>query len=359
MKMPKAVHLPSGSWRVQVYCDGKMHSVTEKTEELAQATAVALRSGLIAQRDAPKGSLTLSEAIDEYIDVRKNVLSPATIRGYRVIQRNRLNGIIKKSVCKIDTDALQKEINNEAVSYSVKTIKNDIGLALAVLADYNQINTKRLRYPQRIKKEHAFLDEKQIFRLIAACEGNKSEIPILLAVWLGMRRSEILGLQWSAIDFLGGTISVESSMVKDEDGNYVLKKQMKNETSRRKLSCPSYISEKLKSYQPDENKRVGTVFPKQMDEIYESLKKICTDNDIPFVGVHGLRHTNASVMMSLGIVDKVAMARGGWATDDTMKSVYQHVFQSDQHGADKIMDAFFEALTPKFHTELHTKNSDV
>lgn len=78
--------------------------------------------------------------------------------------------------------------------------------------------------------------------------------------------------------------------------------------------------------------------------IYNNLKKISARSGIPFVGVHGLRHTNASVMLSLGIVDKIAMKRGGWATDNTMKSVYQHVFSSDRDTADDMINAYFDSI---------------
>lgn len=57
-----------------------------------------------------------------------------------------------------------------------------------------------------------------------------------------------------------------------------------------------------------------------------------------------MRHTNASVMLSLGIVDKIAMKRGGWATDNTMKSVYQHVFSSDRDTADDMINAYFDSI---------------
>ena len=58
-------------------------------------------------------------------------------------------------------------------------------------------------------------------------------------------------------------------------------------------------------------------------------------------------------MLSLGIIDKIAMARGGWSTEYTLKMVYQHVFQADQIQADKTIDAFFNS---KLHTNLPTDN---
>ena len=57
-------------------------------------------------------------------------------------------------------------------------------------------------------------------------------------------------------------------------------------------------------------------------------------------------------LLSLGIVDKVAMARGGWSTDYTMKNVYQHLFQEDKKNADELIDDYFNQ---KLHTNLHTK----
>jgi hypothetical protein len=49
-------------------------------------------------------------------------------------------------------------------------------------------------------------------------------------------------------------------------------------------------------------------------------------------------------MLSLGIIDKVAMARGGWSTDVTMKQIYQHVFQSDKQSSGQKVDDFFQSI---------------
>ena len=74
---------------------------------------------------------------------------------------------------------------------------------------------------------------------------------------------------------------------------------------------------------------------------------ICDNNGIPFVGVHGLRHTNASVMLSLGVADKIAMARGGWSSKDTMQNIYQHLFKNDKSAADTAINGYFDGLICK------------
>ena len=80
------------------------------------------------------------------------------------------------------------------------------------------------------------------------------------------------------------------------------------------------------------------------NNIYRNLAKICKRVGIPFVGVHGLRHTNASVMLSLGIVDKIAMSRGGWTSKETLERIYQHLFSADKDAADEAINAYFQEL---------------
>jgi integrase len=341
---PKPIELPSGSWRCQVMVDGKRISVVDDDPETAHAKALAIKNGVVEQTKAEsRDKITLDAATTKYIEDRRGVLSPSTVRSYKDTQKNRLRGLFPQRVMDIDEAALQIAISAEAKNgKSAKTIKNDISLVVSVLSQYKTINTKRLKYPQRVRKEHAYLDTDQIVTLINACVGDKAEIPILLGLWLGMRRSEILGLYWDCVDFENKRIRVERSLVRDENGVFAIKNFPKNESSRRIISCPDYILGKLDAYSREKEGRVFKT--NDTSFIYDRLKIICDREGIPFPGVHGLRHTNASVMLSLGIIDKYAMARGGWSTDYTMKSVYQHLFSKDKESADAIINGFFESI---------------
>lgn len=358
MKLPKAQKLPSGMYRCQVMVDGERVSVVDADIKVAQAKAVALKTGLSEKKQEKAGNITLENAIEQYILARENVLSPSTINGYKEIKRNRFKSIMKTNIDKIDEMDLQAAVNKEATSVSHKTIKNALGLTVAVISQYKPINIKRIKLPQKIKKEHEYLDADGIMTLFEKIEGSPVEIPILLAVWLGMRRSEIMGLCWDSIDTEKRTIKVQRTYVKDKEKGYVLRNEMKTAASRRTLECPCYIMDKLSAYQPDSSKRTGRIFKMHPNTVYETMKKICEREGIGFVGVHGLRHTNASVMLSLGIVDKVAMARGGWSTDVTMKQVYQHVFESDKQDAGNKLDNFFNELVTK-ETKTINENSSV
>lgn len=347
MKVPEPRKLSSGKWFIQLRIKGESICITNTDRKKCIAEATAIKAGLKA---APKKEerITLSQAIDRYIDNRDKVLSPSTIRGYRTIQHARFPVLMQMDVHKITQEAVQKAVNAESVSVSAKTIRNALGLIGPALEsagiDTEKLRLKKIRVPQPIKKEKQFLDERQILQLIEASVGKDCEIPMLLAVWLGLRRSEILGLQWESVDFKAKTIKVENTLVPDETHHLVTKVQTKTASSRRTIPCPDYILHKLSLLQPEPEWRRGLIFRLHPDTLRKHINALCRSCGIPEIGIHGLRHTNATVMAMLGIADKVAMQRGGWSSDQTMRQIYQHVMDSARQRADQKIDQFFYDL---------------
>lgn len=346
---PKPRELPSGAWRCEIRIKGDRISVVDDDPEIAHAKAIAMKAGLVEKRERDEkeksGSITLTKAIDKHIQIRENVLSPSTINGYREIQRNRFSELMTMQIKEIDFFALQSAINNEAEKVGRKTIMNALTLVTAVLSDYGkETNIKKFKLPQRKKKAPRYYEEKELIELFDLIRGSFIELPILLGTWLGLRRSEIFGLCWDAVDFDTGKIEIKRTYVKDKEKGYVLRDEMKTSDSRRTLNCPGYILAKLDEYAP-KKKRSGRIFTMHPNTPYQTLKDMCERSGLKFVGVHGLRHTNASVMVSLGVMDKYIMAEGGWSTDHTMKKVYQHVFESGRQGASEKRDSFFSDIS--------------
>lgn len=93
IKVPEPKQLPSGSWHI--YLAAEKRSVTETTKDRCIAKAKAVRAGFVEQQKKLP-ALTWSKAIDAYIADRSESLSPETVRGYRVIQRNRFHNIMQK-----------------------------------------------------------------------------------------------------------------------------------------------------------------------------------------------------------------------------------------------------------------------
>ena len=99
MKLPSAKKLPSGNWNVSVMIAGERISITAPTKKEAENQAAAIKSGAKAARK--KTGLTVGEAIDQYVESKDAVLSPATIAGYKRIRANALQDILD-----IDLDRL-------------------------------------------------------------------------------------------------------------------------------------------------------------------------------------------------------------------------------------------------------------
>lgn len=336
MKTPKAEKLPSGAWRCRVFVDGVTYSITKGTEKEAVAAAMAVKAG-VKRANKPE-NITLRNAIDRYIKDRADILSPSTIRGYRTLQNNRFPSLMNMPVSKITTQAVQRAVNADAKTVGAKTIKNALGLVSGVLGYYN-IEIGKLTLPELQKVEKQIYTQEELRILLDAIRGTNVEVAVLFAAWLGLRRSEILGLRWDAIDYENGSIRVSEAVVPDENHKMVVK-GTKTAASTRSVSCPQYILDVLRRTKR-KGERIVTDHP---ETILRRLSAICERAGIPYIGLHALRHQNASTMLLLNVPDKYVMERGGWSNITTPKSVYQHTMKEGRTAADQAIDKYFNAL---------------
>lgn len=334
--MPKAVRLPSGSWYCRCRVDGQDISITRPTEKAAVAEVMAIKAR-IRHENRPE-NITLTKAIDRYIADRDGILSPSTIRGYRTIQQNRLQGIMHTPISRINTQAIQRAINLDAKNLSPKTIKNTVGLLSGVLR-YFDVSMGKIAVPELEKNEKQIYTSDELRTLMSAIRGTTSEIPVLLAMWLGLRQSEIIALKWSSVDFAGGTIYVDSAIVPGPDHRPV-EKGTKTASSKRVLPCPAYILDILAAA----DKTGDNIIQCTAEALRRRLHKICDDAGIPYYGYHALRHQNASTMLLLNIPDKYVMERGGWSSLKTPKQIYQHTMDEGRQAATAAIDAYFNRL---------------
>ena len=228
MRLPEPKKLPSGNWRIQVLVDGKRVGRTFSTKEEAEYWAAGIKTKSI-EENIPAKEVTVKNAFQDYINSRSNILSPSTLKSYKNVQENYFKNLMPKKASTIRRSDIQAEINELSASKSTKTIKNAVALLLSVISEYTDIDSRKLTYPQQIKKEHAFLEAPDIAKLIDAVRGNKIEIPVLMALWLGLRRSEICALEWSDIDFSKKTVSITKALVPNEKNEFIVKPTTKTE----------------------------------------------------------------------------------------------------------------------------------
>ena len=354
--MATAKKLPSGSWRVQVYAgkdaQGKRQyrSFTALTKKEAEYEALQYQLHYKeVSRDTT--AMTLAEAAEKYVRSKDSILSPATIRGYENIRKNHLKGLMQVRLNRITPAMIQEAINSESRPYtdrhgrtqtrSPKTIRNIHGFLSAVLSEYCPSLALNTTLPQKERKEAQILEPEEIGALLSAVEGSTMELPVLMATWLCMRASEISGLTWDCVDFKTGRIAIKRAIVRDKDNRWV-EKGTKTTGSTRTLNVPEYIMQKLAgAKEVSESERV---VPLSSESMYKRLKTILRRNGLPDIRFHDLRHTAASVMLTLNIPDKYAQARGGWSTDHTMKNVYQHMMAAKRRSVDEAIDQYYYDL---------------
>lgn len=341
VSVPKARNLPSGKWHIQLRLNGQSVSITEDTEAKATAKARAVKEGLIALRRKPE-NITFRQAIDQYIAENYNELSPATIRGYRSIQNNRFQSIMDRSLrtsCR-----WQKVLNDESEEVAPKTVENAWAL-LACIMRVHGIDVPDVNLPSVPKTDQPFLDPDQIKVFLAAIKGRPDEIAALLALH-SLRRSELAAVTPADIDLKKNIIHVRGAVVMDEHHHFVAKDVNKNEDSTRfvPIMIPR-LEHLLKEYI-----KAGTPFVQpDLNHLNERINRVCKKADLPFVGVHGLRRSFASLAYHLKWPELKTMYTGGWRDLNTVMKIYTYLSARDGEKADKSMAQFYKNANKNAH----------
>lgn len=218
--MATAKKLPSGSWRVLQYIgkdkNGKRiyESYTAETKREAEYLAAL---GRTKQQNKEREGMTAGEAIERYIDSKDAVLSPKTIREYRTIHRNAFQALLPLTRSQLTPEVIQLAVNEYSKGRAPKTVKNAVALLTSACAMHFPDMRISVTLPQRKQVEVVVPEIEEVRQLLEATEGNELQTAIMLAAFMGMRRSEILPLRWDDIDFERNTIRINKAMVLNQD----------------------------------------------------------------------------------------------------------------------------------------------
>lgn len=129
--MARVKKLPSGNYRVQVYL-GKDENGKRQYKSFTAVKAWEAEQQadefLHRKKTATPLDITVKEAVEEYIEAKRNILAPTTIREYESTAEHRLGEIANTSLACLDTKQLQKHINTLAARLSPKTVSNTYGV---------------------------------------------------------------------------------------------------------------------------------------------------------------------------------------------------------------------------------------
>ena len=331
IKVPEPKQLPSSNWHI--YLAAEKRSVTETTKDRCIAKAKAVRAGFVEQQKKLP-ALTWSKAIDQYIADRSESLSPETIRGYRIIQRNRFQDIMQKP---ISTPVnWQAEINAALSSLSDKSVKNAWGLMTTVM-QANEMTVPRVLFPVPEKRERQFLDPQQIIAFCDAAKGDSCEIPMLLGLH-GLRMSEIKALRFpESFDIKNGNVLISGAVVRDEHNKEVFKRRNKTKQSTRIIPIMIPRLRELLELQRES----GYIVRQMPSTINRHIHIIAEKAGLPSITEHCLRHSFASLGYHLRLSEIEVMSMGGWSDSSTVHNIYLHLAQRDRLKAENKMAKFY------------------
>jgi len=334
----KKNELPSGSYRVQVfdYMDEnkKKHykSFTAPTKKEAEFLALQWRNNKGKCID----DTTMHDAVSRYIDSKRGVLSPSTIRSYEGMQKNYFSKIFGSLRLKeMSNTAIQVWISDLSKDLSPKTVRNAHGLLASTIEMFLPDFHLNTTLPAKKKPELYTPSDEDIKKLLKHIEGKELEIAVLLAAFGPLRRGEICALTLE--DIKGNVVSVNKSMVLGPDGLWHVK-QPKTYGSYRQVEFPDFVIQKLKGIE-------GKIIKATPDQISSRFIRSIEATKLPHFRFHDLRHYSASIMHAIGVPDQYILQRGGWSSDNIMKSVYRNVIDAEAIKQNKKIINHFEDIS--------------
>jgi integrase len=339
MKTPSPKKLPSGSWNIYLRLGNEGISVTKPTKSECIKAAELIKAEYRNEKRAKQCNETLDIILTKYIDSRRSVLSPSTIAGYETIRKNRFKKYMKKKIS--DIDDWQAVINAEVKDgLSPKSIRNNWGLVVSAMGYVGQ-PVPPVQLPSVMPATRPWLTADQIKVFVKAVHGHPVEIPALLMLH-SLRRSEVLGLDWSNIDLKAKTIRVVETAVIGEKNKLVTKSTTKTRKSYRTIPVMIPELESALAAVPEKDRK-GKVYKLNPNNLWPEINGICRRNNLPEVGCHGLRHSFCSLAAHVSMSEAETMMLGGWEDVGTMRRIYQHISDQDRLKAENKISAFFKS----------------
>ncbi len=218
----------------------------------------------------------------------------------------------------------------------------------------------KVERPKKEKFVGSFYDADEVNRLFEITEGTKLEIPVLLGAFYGLRRSEAIGLKWSAIDFDQNTLTIQHTVVQcniDGKRELIAADTTKTKSSMRTLPLVPFVRDRLlalKAEQAENRRLCGRCYNRDYLEyicvneigdlikpsyVTEQFPKLLDKYDMRRIRYHDLRHSCASLLLKNGVQMKEIQDWLGHSDFSTTANTYAHLdYSSKLTSADAMLD---------------------
>ena len=349
----------TGKW------DTKWKSTGLKAKGNKRMVEREMLPALLAELNAAGGYVEPSEEllcdyILEWVEKRKQRLSPPTYMNYLHMINKHIYPYFKTKklfLKDVTADSITDYYNAKAGEISNNTIIKHISLMRTAIQSSVGLPPKPLRLnpcdmvekadkPKRTKYRAEFYNAGEIRELLSVAKDSPVEIPIFLAAYFGLTRSECLGLRWDAVDFVRKVLTVRRKVVRAVvDGKLVNidSDKLKTEARYRVLPLDDQLMEffsEVKEHQEWNKKVCGNSYSKEYpdhvcvnamgelinpDYVSDTFPKLLKRHGLKHIRFHDLRHSCASLLLSLGYSMKEIQEWLGHSNFQTTANIYSHV----------------------------------
>ena len=314
----------------------------------------------IEEREAmQKGDILFTDFLLKWLRVAKSTVKLTTYASYEMMATRIIIPYFETLNIKLKeltTEDIQEFYNAQLERVSANTVIHYhavIHRALKYAVKIKTIQSNPAVNVERPRKEKfigSFYDKKEINILFDIIQGHPLEVAIKLAAFYGLRREEIIGLKWTAIDFENNTLTIQHTVTEcNLDGKHieVASDTAKTDSSLRTMPLVTNFREMLlakKEKQEHYRKLCGRSYCKEyLDYIFvnemgerwkprylsDGFKRILEQNGLRRIRFHDLRHTCASLLLANNVPMKKIQEWLGHSDFSTTANIYAHLdFQS-------------------------------
>jgi len=359
----------SGKWQMRIfhYEDGQRKAETKSTRLPIKGNkkkAQAMLNDWLEELNAQGPSFAEIGFYDyllEWLESYKHAIENITYAGYKDIITRYVNGqreapIPLKELTPMHIQALYNRHIDQGLSpNTVLKLHANVRKALQHAYQIDMLPTNpadKVMLPKKKRFTGGFYDERQIVQLLDVAKGEAMYPAILLTAFYGLRRSEVLGLKWDAVDFANGVIHIRNTVV-EYQRIVEEKEQTKTKASYRTLPLAKEIADYLQQLQrtQQENREFfgsgyienDFVCKRENGEAFipnyitSRFLKIVRNHGLPEIRFHDLRHSAASLLLANGFSLKEIQEYLGHGDISTTANIYSHLlFESKQNMADRM-----------------------
>lgn len=321
-----------------------------------------------------EGYILFTDYLRLWVDSVKSSLEKNTYTGYRnIIENSIIPYFIKLNLGLSELKAIhlqefytfllnERELSANTVIHHHANIRKALQTALKQgLIPNNQADL--VEKPKKRQYIAKTLNINEINKLLEISKGTYLELPIYLAAFYGLRRSEVLGLKWSSVDFDNNTITIENTVIEYSDGDkkiYENRNRTKNKKSHRTLDLIPQLKETLlekKEKQSEYISLCGNSYNKKyLDNICvnemgdlikpgyitQKFRQLIKNNNFKEVRFHDLRHSCATMLHNAGLGMKDIQQWLGHSTINTTMDTYTHLSSKNITKTTKILEKIIE-----------------